>query len=42
MCVQLGKSVATLFGIFSEENRYDRNPDSLPPGAERPKPSGKS
>ncbi|KAL2113140.1 hypothetical protein VUR80DRAFT_5219 [Thermomyces stellatus] len=39
---ELGKSVGTLFGIFSEENRYDRNPDSLPSNPDDKKPSEKS
>lgn len=40
--LQLGDGVATLFGIFSEENRYDRNPDSLPASSDKTPPSPRS
>ena len=34
--LQLGKGIGTLFGIFSEDNRYDRNPDSLQVNNKKP------
>ena len=40
--LQLGNGVATLFGIFTEENRYDRNPDSLPANSDKTPPSPRS
>lgn len=40
--LQLGNGVATLFGIFTEENRYDRNPDSLPASSDKTPPSPRS
>ncbi|SPO03338.1 uncharacterized protein DNG_06020 [Cephalotrichum gorgonifer] len=36
---EIGKSVGTIFGIFSEENRYDRNPDGLNTNTEPRKPN---